>query len=326
MATEVVKTIKPSGGDYTSLQAFMVGEARDLVTADEIAVAECYAMEDTTNVVIDGFTTDATRYIKIYTPYSERHDGKWNTSKYRLSVTSGSAIIIEGYNVVIEGLQIYSANSKCFDVSIYSTVTGYAKLSHSILKGGSGTYDTCIGIRGLPSGSSFDLTVSNNLIYDSDGSGQSGFYSTTAYANLYIYNNTFHNCARGIRLSYSSSGQEHCKNNLISSADAFYGTFTDDDDNNDYNSISQNSNDPSIGSHGRYNQTFTFVDYDNDDFHLASNDAGALGYGVDLSSDPNFPVTDDIDGDARDGSTPDIGADEYASATTGNPWYYYAQQ
>lgn len=40
MATEVIKTIKSSGGDYTTLHAFKAGEVRDLVAADEIAVAE----------------------------------------------------------------------------------------------------------------------------------------------------------------------------------------------------------------------------------------------------------------------------------------------
>src|SRR3990170_1219772 len=84
MATTVTKTIKSSGGDYTSLSAWEAGQQGNLVTADQIQVAECYSMLDTSICVINGWTTDATRYIEIKTPVSERHDGKWNTSKYRL--------------------------------------------------------------------------------------------------------------------------------------------------------------------------------------------------------------------------------------------------
>lgn len=42
MPVEVVRTLRASGGDYTSIQAWDNAEARDLVSADEIAVLECY--------------------------------------------------------------------------------------------------------------------------------------------------------------------------------------------------------------------------------------------------------------------------------------------
>ena len=42
MATEIVHTIRASGGDYTTLSAWEAAQQRDLVAADEIAVAECY--------------------------------------------------------------------------------------------------------------------------------------------------------------------------------------------------------------------------------------------------------------------------------------------
>src|SRR3990167_873473 len=106
MATIVTSTIKPSGGDYTSLSAWEAAKQSDIVTADQIQQAECYSMSDTTAVVIDGWTTDATRYIKVYTPISERHDGKWNTGKYRLDETTGSGIKNNENYVRIDGIQI----------------------------------------------------------------------------------------------------------------------------------------------------------------------------------------------------------------------------
>ena len=67
MPTEVVHTIRASGGDYTSLSAWQTAQKRDLVADDEIAVAECY--DDWTgnglseDILIDGWTTDSTRHI-----------------------------------------------------------------------------------------------------------------------------------------------------------------------------------------------------------------------------------------------------------------------
>ena len=53
-----------------------------------------------------------------------------------------------------------------------------------------------------------------------------------------------------------------------------------------------------------------------EDLHLLSDSNALWGsYGADLDSDPNLPVTDDIDGELRDSATPDIGGDEYASPT-----------
>ncbi|MFH1666726.1 MAG: hypothetical protein ABIA17_04055, partial [Elusimicrobiota bacterium] len=67
------KTIKSSGGDYTSLTAWEAGEQADLVALDRVAVAECYDFESVESPIsINGWTTDAGHYIKIYVPPSER--------------------------------------------------------------------------------------------------------------------------------------------------------------------------------------------------------------------------------------------------------------
>lgn len=49
------------------------------------------------------------------------------------------------------------------------------------------------------------------------------------------------------------------------------------------------------GTGARINQTFTFVNSGANDYHLASNDAGAKGFGTDLSADATFAFNDDID-------------------------------
>ncbi|MCK4985262.1 MAG: hypothetical protein KAS40_07075, partial [Desulfobacterales bacterium] len=70
-----------------------VNPSTDLVTANTIMMVACYGDgEDTTSVTITGWATDPDNYIKIFTPVSssevgtsQRHDGKWNTSAYRIS-------------------------------------------------------------------------------------------------------------------------------------------------------------------------------------------------------------------------------------------------
>ncbi len=73
-----------------------VNPSTDLVSANAIMMAACYADgADTTAVTIDGWTTGDNNYIKIYTPVSssevgasQRHNGTWDDSKYRIESTS----------------------------------------------------------------------------------------------------------------------------------------------------------------------------------------------------------------------------------------------
>jgi len=153
------------------------------------------------------------------------------------------------------------------------------------------------------------VKIWNNIIYDYTGTGDAGVYWNDVDWAPYIYSNTIVNSSRGLDRG-NDSGQ-YTKNNLISATDAFNGTFITADANNDYNSISENTNDPAIGSHGKYNRTISFVDATNKNFHLASTDPGAaaIGLGTDLSVDPVLPFAFDIDNQRR-GNTWDIGADE----------------
>ena len=54
-----------------------------------------------------------------------------------------------------------------------------------------------------------------------------------------------------------------------------------------------------------------------ENLHLQNDSRTLWGiYGADLDSDPNLPVTKDIDGQWRDADRPDIGADEFSCACT----------
>lgn len=94
---EVIKTVKVSGGDYTSITAWVAGEQRAL-GVDEIAVAECYkgfasdTLVDTPNIT--GFTgSSATRYVEIRAAPGNGHTGTPDTGIKIKSNTSGTATI-----------------------------------------------------------------------------------------------------------------------------------------------------------------------------------------------------------------------------------------
>ena len=76
MASRLYKTVKPSGGDYTTLSACVNANEKDLTSSDEYFDIEIdgdwtSTGADTTNVLFDTYTTDATRYINVYTTATE---------------------------------------------------------------------------------------------------------------------------------------------------------------------------------------------------------------------------------------------------------------
>ena len=107
MATEIVHTIKASGGDYSSLSAWEAAQQRDLVSADEIAVAECYGFVDTSGAIIDGWTTDSTRYIEVRAAEEAKASVPWNDNGYRMvSAQYFAPISVRSEYVKIKNIQI----------------------------------------------------------------------------------------------------------------------------------------------------------------------------------------------------------------------------
>ena len=326
MAT-ITKTIKPSGGDYTSLSAWEAGRNANLITSGNIEVAECYAMSDTTAVVIDGWTTDAADYIKIYTPTSERHVGVWNTSKYRLEVTGlvGSAAIINKESFVrIDGLQV-SASQSSSSADVISTWSVDAdncelQFSNNILKGVSNTFGS--GVYAYTGAHTGKVKIWNNIIYDLTTATGFGIYCSfnASSANFYVYNNTVKNCGYGI---YNQNATTPAKayNTLISGCTtAGSGTWVAGTGYNATNNASMAYTVTGGATADRTSQTFSFVGAS--DFHLTSGDAGARDYGIDLSADANLAFSTDIDAQTRSGSW-DIGADEYIATGVIIPSFGY---
>ncbi|HRZ95363.1 MAG TPA: LamG domain-containing protein [Candidatus Moranbacteria bacterium] len=278
---------------------------KDLTTNNEQWNIACYGngtTADTTAVSIASWTTTADNYIRIFTPTrtdevgtSQRHQGKWDTSKYYLQVTDNTAFSIgispgNGFTR-IDGIQLMSA-SPTADGKAVIYLTGniddsnFVYVSNSILKGGNSNsyYQRGISLNTSKS----NLKVWNNIIYDIYPlNGNSGGIVIDQCANVYAYNNTIYGTYFGI---YRNSGTVLVKNNVVQSSTTGYsGTF----DSTSTNNLSDHADAP--GLNPQNTKTVSFVDATNKDFHLAPGDSVARNIGADLSNDLYLPIQTDID-------------------------------
>jgi len=262
-----------------------------------------------TFTTIQGWTTSATNYIRVYTTATARHDGT-SGSGYRIDETAQHAMIVRVLNLYLEGLELKTSGAikrPLWWIGDDHSGSADIRLSHNLFVG------TSAAFRGPEMANSADVTsgitkIWNNTFINHSGAGVYSLVLSDGDLTNYVYNNTFASSTIGIR--NNSAGTVIAKNNLVdASSDSFDGTF---DASSDYNSVSDGT--ATGGSNDRVNQTFTFVDESGGDFHLSRTDLGAWQFGTNLTSDSNLAVTDDIDGETRpatsDIGTWDIGSDQ----------------
>lgn len=374
---------------YSSMNAAEAAEDSNIVTADEIAHFVCHSTSssaDTGGIVyFFGWTTDATRYIKWSCPTADatygdcRHNGAYDTSKYRLEVTENDATYLREEYIKVEGIQAYCTQSQNYHDTLFvaGISTGEIWISHSIFKcSGSATYNQYgIAINDV----SANYRVWDNLIFNGHATRTMGCM-TVACSSAWVYNNT---CIGGRYAIVSSSGTVYIKNNIGQSHNNgdYSGTFDsssgrnigefdqenlcfgstvdsgtcDADEANKIHDADQNflttckvgfvvknttdttysyitavvddgeltladdlcpAGTENYEIYPNFYGSVTFDDEGSDNYHLDAGDTLAAANGYDLDEDGNCPVTDDIDGDTRDTSTPDIGFDELGGAVT----------
>ena len=276
---------------------------------------------------------------------SQRHDGTAGTGFRLVPITSSpgpllNVIWIRDDDVRITGIEIDGSsitNARDLQgIEVDNTVSasGDIRLNKLIIhdlqsQDGLGADADPIGVD-IENGS---VKLSNSIIYD--------IVQTTAHidaevrgvrtiggSNHYFHNNTLFNIkntgntllAQGIRRGGGGGETVTVKNNVVLDVVAsggpqacFTGTFAAASTHNvsSDGTAAINANPNQTGQTGPYNTYFRNVIDGGEDLHLL-NDSNTLWglFGADLDSDPDLPVTDDIDGEARDTSTPDIGADE----------------
>jgi len=314
-ATQVKKVVAPSGGDYTSLESCMnametdaaFGGDGDLVGEDkyfDVEISGTWSSADTTAVTIHNYTTDATRYINIYTTGDARHHGIASSSYYILS-NANNIMNVGNSFVKVDGLQ-FTGMTTIYAVAITtSSASNIFKNNIVYLSSNPARESTGINIAGTYQSNNY---VYNNIIYGFNQANGGNGISVTGFDNTsnYIYNNTVYGNKIGI-YNYGNSDYANglrIVNNICNGNTTDYSLFKEATTATD--NISEDTTSPND------EWDSTAVDFVNEgtDFHLAAT-ADAIDQGTDLSG----TFTTDIDGDTRSG-TWDIGADEYAAAAT----------
>jgi len=337
-----VYTVKPGGGgDYTTLQAAIAAEVKnyDFVSNTDQITIKVYdhSTDDTTEITLTDFGTckmSATYYLDIVGVDSggvENPKSVWDDDAYILSCASsaqGASITPCGSTndiyVHLRNLQIeqttagnvfcvgfYSANnSNHIDVCVDKCLIKYNPVGTNGIPRMTITYDTS-------DSGTVDIKFVNCLFHNDVLVGQNGYCSFAIYDPIDFYYCTF--VDKGGDASFdafreSSGGANNIENCCIwldsGSSEIYYGTGTGTHD-----AISCNNSDTGrdITLDGDPDNEFT--DYDNDDFTIISGSANVEEANVLSSGDTEpAPEDEDIEGNSRDGTSPDIGFSEYTVA------------
>ena len=275
---------------------------------------------------------------------SQRHIGIAGTG-YRIapSVAAGPGfynfILVSndtGY-VYIEGIEIdginvsFGENVRGIFVDDGGSAMEDVRISHSLI------YDISNGTAdeldqsdtwGIEVGDANDTKIWNNFVYNitnlsaNAASDAIGIEATTAGNSHYIYNNTVFRVLNAgsagfaLGIADTAGGTMWVRNNYVGLADSpsgaeacFSGAFAAQNNN-----VSSDGTAAGVGSQvnqSNYADYFFDAVFGTENLHLLASSNALWGSpGADLDGDLNLPVTDDIDDELRDPSTPDIGADE----------------
>lgn len=317
MATVITKTIKTSGGDYTSLAAAEAGEQAlrsNLVAADEQLTFECYAGVSDGPVTFAGWTVDSTRFIKVIVPTAERHAGVWDDTKYNITASVSTPCIASDTSYMeFIGLQLSSnvVSDLCAGIVAFTAGMAVRLVDSCIIRATASTAGYGLGYQSATAAGHIQVYI-NNIIYGFNGTNGGGIYArgNGAGSRVIGYNNTIYDCYIGIR-----SRDDNClhKNNLvIGCTDAFLASSAFENGTS-YNAYDEGT-DPGTNGIDLSGSTDAqiFVDATNKNFHLIPTST-AKDVGTNLSGDSNTSVTLDIDGATRIAPW-DVGADEYTIA------------
>lgn len=313
---------------YTSLSAweaayggvsFGTCTVGNLVCAGKNAVAQIdgtWTNPDTTPVLINGWTTGTGNYIRIYTAPAARHDGKWNSTAYRLQ-SSDTPIEINEENVRLDGLQVFMNDTSFAQwnrgiLANLGTSASDIRISNSLVRSNGNIGNNTGGIWFETTGPGSKFYIYNTAIYGfkTNGDYAAGVRSVDANWTGYMYNVTsnyndygFRNNGGTFNIKNSyAGGNTHASYN--GAASLVRAASSDGTGSVGYTSVAYST---SAGA------AFNSVALGSEDFRIKSNSA-LKDAGVDTSTEAaplNF--TTDIEGQAR--SAPwDIGADEAGSA------------
>ena len=298
--------------------------------------------------------TGSSNFIRVFTPTdptqvgtSQRHNGTAGTG-YRIAPTTSAPPGLGWFNFIlvsndagyvrIEGIEIDGTN-----VTNAENIRGImvndagaqddVRISHNLIHDiANSTIDDTdeSDVWGIFLDLTSNTKVSNNIVYNifnnstNGASNPDGIEVQNVATTFYAYNNTFYNIqnngstapARGIN---DGASKLVVRNNYVGLVGGlgggvcFNGPFAAENNN-----VSSDATAAGAGSQinkSAYASYFVSTTGGSENLHLLNDSFTLWGsFGADLDSDPNLPVTNDIDGGARDATTPDIGADEFGAA------------
>lgn len=108
---DTIKTVKESGGDYSSLSAWEAGQQKSIASGDR-EIAECYTMVDyiTNYLLIEGWTVPSGAEIIIRGAAGHRFTGKLGTGYVLAGGASGGIYYTFNpaqNNVTVDGITVY---------------------------------------------------------------------------------------------------------------------------------------------------------------------------------------------------------------------------
>lgn len=261
MATQIFKTVKPSGGDYTSLVTALADMPLNFITADEKWIIEIYKKAGGYNekVTIPSITCDATRHLEIRAALGDKYNR--HTGEGVLFSTS------VGYAGVFNATT--ADYLKVLGIGVYNTRTlssgrGFqSSANNSTIEDVFATTDSTSGATCFLLNNANNLTIRNTLAED----GTTGFDFGNNNVRLAENLTSANNITYGFKTGTASTT---LKNSLyIGIGTGYSGTFNA---LSDYNASSDNS---AVGANSVQNiSTAELVDYAGADFR--TSESGSL--------------------------------------------------
>lgn len=325
MPTVVNRTIKSAGGDYTSCAAFLAGEQRNLVSADEIAQGTGFPMlDDGGDPIVTGWTLDSTHYVSFVA--STPHGCVRGQGSRRRIWGFGHGFEFDQDFCRVDGWAIESDDNgglnapgdRGFHVDCgASSDIRISRMYHTVFLTNDQaffrSFNASGGVKIWNCMASADLAESGSLAQAID---------IASLGATYVYNNTVlgQNFGPGGYCIGNTSGGSPtivCKNNIADRGVPVNGHGYDlggATTTGSTNNLADSTDTSSPGSNPIQGDP-VYVDETNGNLHIGASDSVCRNVGADLSADGNIPFSNDIDGDARPiGAAWDVGADESAPA------------
>ena len=319
-----------TSGAYASASAWESAEQGTIGAGDRHIVDCCGTAADTTLLLIDGWTVADVDALAVRGNRSDPagfYDGAfdYSTSHYRVENAGGDSIRVGHKGVLLDGIQAAqrASNFSSAVEALFTENGGSFSLINSRIKGSNSAGDGAVIIR--INRNDLVIRVQNTLIInaDNDAGLELAWSNNFTGCDIDVANNTIFGCEIGILLAEASSntGTVNIHNNAVANCVTDYsrpgsGTTV---------TVTHNGSDDAFGTSaqdlnaGDTEPTVWALHWTAPNAAAGSKDFNVVASGaLDLTGTTGAGIpTTDILGDARDGSTPSIGAFEVAAGGGG---------